>query len=95
MGGEETEQGLESVLLLLKKLKRKSVTVMEREQVQQFLEKGIAPGDVKDALLHAYRSSEVEKPWNYFCGICRRIISRTNRGSVGESVDNFGKFPWS
>ncbi len=47
------------------------------------------------ALHRAFTGSNVENPWNYFCGICLRVISRSTRGSIGESVESYGKFPWS
>ena len=47
------------------------------------------------ALHRAFTNSNVEDPWRYFCGICLRIISRSARGSIGESVESHGKFPWS
>jgi hypothetical protein len=63
--------------------------------IRQFFSQGISKKELVDALSRAYAGSSVKDPWRYFCGICWRIISRTKRGAVGETVSSYGKFPWS
>lgn len=64
-------------------------------EIRRFIAQGMPSEEVVDALHRAYTNSTVQDSWRYFCGICWRVISRTKRGSVGETVSSRGRFPWS
>ena len=86
---------MQKILELATELEGSELTVTQAINIEMFIEKGVPENELKEALIRSYTNKSVDKPWNYFCAICWRIINRTQKGSVGESVGNYGKFPWS
>lgn len=86
---------MEKIFNLISELEKKEISNQQIATVEIFLSKGLSATDLKEALIKSYSNKSIKAPWNYFCAVCWRIIRRTERGSLGESVSSYGKFPWS
>lgn len=95
MADDNVEKEVATVIEAIRVLSGNPATEKQTFGIRKFLDEGLASNDLIDALNRAYTNTGVLDPWKYFCGICWRIISRTKRGSEGESVGSRGIFPWS
>ncbi|MCG8633617.1 MAG: hypothetical protein MI863_07300 [Desulfobacterales bacterium] len=86
---------MQKIIELVEELEGSRISKSKMATLEVFASKDLSQSDIKEALLNAYNKVGIEKPWNYFCAICWRIIKRTDRGSEGETVGSYGKFPWS
>lgn len=89
-------EGLQSDLIqLIGQYLGHDPSAVHLESIEIFLRRGLTENQIREALLKAFTNQSVDDPWRYFCGICWRIIRRTEHGSEGESVSDYGTFPWS
>lgn len=86
---------MEKIFNLISGLQEKEISNQQIATIEIFISKGLSLLDIQEALIKSYSNKSIDLPWNYFCAICWRMISRTKRGSLGETVGSYGKFPWS
>lgn len=95
MTEEHIDKAIMAAVEVVRILSGEPASEMQDFAIRRFIAQGMPSEEVIDALHRAYTNTSVADPWRYFCGICWRVISRTKRGSLGETVSSRGRFPWS